>query len=438
MDFEDNGRPLKKSGLGQPKSERVSREWEKISSRKELSTREKLERLIRLTRETRREKRTFVLEAAERRPPLQVFENHFPVQSRYGRVPLTAGLRIGGKALSFLSRNESFRSLDLRSALFLDCETTGLSGGVGVVAFLVGLGFYSQDKFHVVQFFLGDLAAEEQLIRELRLFFSQMDFRSVVTFNGKAFDLPLLETRFILHRENLVLSELPHLDFLFPARSLWGHRHESCRLFYLAREVLNADRAEDIPSAEIPARYFQFLRSGEFELIEPVLYHNQEDILSLLGLVTVGGSLVEGETEAWPESSPDGLDFYGVARILESRGELDLSARFIERALEAKLPEEISVLAKKKLAHYFKHQREWEQAVRLWEEITPLGHLASFRELAMYYEHREKDYARARQLAEEGFVLAQGVSSAYSRDFARRLERLTRKLARLRSTSGDK
>lgn len=433
MDFEDKLRQIRKSGSRGARSERINRAWQEIAQQRELSTREKLERLIRLTKEAGPKKEPPVPAASERRLPLQIFENDFPIHVRYGRVPIAAGLKISGKSLFLLSRDENFRILNLRSALFLDCETTGLSGGVGVVPFLVGLGFYGEDKFHVVQFFLGDLASEEQLIHELQLFFSRMNFQSVVTFNGKAFDLPLLETRFILHRADLVLSGLPHLDFLFAARNLWAHKHESCRLYFLAQEVLGADRTEDIPSVEIPARYFQFLRSGDFGLIEPILYHNQEDILSLLGIVTVGGALLDEEMEAVNECRLDGLDLFGAARVLESRGDVERSALFIRRALETKLPEDISVLAKKKLASYFKRQRDWEQAVRLWEQVTPLGHLFCFRELAMYYEHREKDYEKARQLAEEGFILAQGMSKSYTRDFSRRLERLKKKLAHLKT-----
>ena len=122
------------------------------------------------------------------------------------------------------------------------------------------------------------------MLEELSAFFRDGKFRSIVTYNGKAFDVPLLETRFILKRQKYVLNEWPHLDFLFSARSLWKHKYDSCRLFHLAREVVAADRSEDIPGAEIPQRYFDYLRTGDFGLIEPILYHNQEDILSLLGL----------------------------------------------------------------------------------------------------------------------------------------------------------
>jgi uncharacterized protein YprB with RNaseH-like and TPR domain len=430
MELEDRLKLLKKARASRSRQEAIEKAWQKIGQSPELTTKEKLEKLISLTRTEPKKKEIAGLAEPDSREPFQVFENHFSFRSRYGRVSIGRGLKIKGQALSLLSRDQSFDELDLSSSLFLDLETTGLSGGVGVVPFLVGLGFYREAKFQVLQFFLGDLAAEEELIKELRLFFSQMNFRSVVTFNGKAFDLPLLETRFILKGEVLDLSGLPHLDFLFAARSLWGHKHESCRLYHLAREVLNAEREEDIPSAEIPFRYFQFLRSGDFGLVEPVLYHNQEDILSLLGVVIVGASFFAEEEEPAEERLGDAMDLFGAAKILERTGEFDKSALFIRKALEGGLSGEISLLARKKLASYFKKHQEWEKAVRLWQEMTPLNQLFCFRELAMYYEHRAKDYVRAKQVSEEGLCLASGVSLVYEQDFIHRLDRLKRKINR--------
>jgi len=428
MEFEDRLKLLKKARASRSRPEAIDKTWQKIDRSPDLSTKEKLEKLISLTRTGPGKKEKAGLAEPDKREPFQVFENHFSLHSRYGRVSIGRGLRIKGQALSLLSRDQSFEDFDLSSSLFLDLETTGLSGGVGVVPFLVGLGFYREGKFHVLQFFLGDLAAEDELIQELRLFFSQMNFRSIVTFNGKAFDLPLLETRFILKGEILDLSGLPHLDFLFAARSLWGHKYESCRLYHLAREVLSADRAEDISSAEIPFRYFQFLRSGDFGLVEPVLYHNQEDILSLLGVVIVGASFFAEEEEQEEGKLGDAMDLFGAAKILERTGEFDKSALFIRKALEGGLSGEVSLLARKKLASYFKKHQEWEKAVRLWTEMTPLRQLFCFRELAMYYEHRAKDYVRAKQVSEEGLCLAGGVSRVYEQDFIHRLNRLKRKM----------
>jgi uncharacterized protein YprB with RNaseH-like and TPR domain len=428
MDQADKLRLLRKQRGSRNRTETISRTWLEIEKGAGASTKEKLEKLINLTRVTRTDAPAFPPAEPPKRKPLEVMENQYNLRSRYGKIPLSAGLKISGEVLALLSRDKSFSGLDLSSALFLDLETTGLSGGVGVLPFLVGLGYFREDRFQVSQFFLGDPAGEERLVRELRTFFDQMDFRSVVTFNGKAFDLPLLETRFILHREALPLSVLPHLDFLFSARSLWSHKHESCRLCHLAREMLDAERDEDIPPAEIPLRYFEFLRTGEHSLIEPIIYHNQEDLLSLLGVVIRGAAVFSEEKETELEFEADAMDLFGAATLLERRGESERSARFMSRALEGRLSEEVTVLAKAKLASHFKRNRDWPKAIRLWQEMTPFNQLASYRELAMYYEHRERDYEKARQIAEEGLAAASGTSGNMEKDFFHRLGRLKRKL----------
>jgi tetratricopeptide (TPR) repeat protein len=257
-----------------------------------------------------------------------------------------------------------------------------------------------------------------------------MNFQSVVTYNGKGFDIPLLETRFILHRQPFLLSSLPHLDFLYSARSLWRHKHESCKLYHLSREVVQADRSEDIPSAEIPWRYFQYLRTGNFELMEPVLYHNQEDILSLLGVVVIGSLICSEEKQ---DELADAMDLYGVGKIMENIGEVEKSVQFYKRALDGRLSDEVSLLAKRRVSHFLKKSSKWDEAISLWEEIASASEVSSaqlysLRELAMYFEHRMKKYEEAKRITEEGFVLSRGVSSYYEKDFAHRLERLRRKI----------
>jgi len=437
MDFEDKLRLIKKERASRTRAESINRAWVDIEKRPGVSTKEKLERLITLTRTPKREKPDVTLPEPPKRKPLEILENYYNLHSRYGKIPIAGGLKISGEVLALLSRDRSFADLDLSTALFLDLETTGLSGGVGVIPFLVGLGYFRDDRFRISQFFLGDLAEEERLIRELEQFFAQLDFRSVVTFNGKAFDLPLLETRFILHRKVLPLSGLPHLDFLFSARSLWSHKHESCRLYHLAQQVLEADREEDIPSAEIPHRYFEFLRTGEYSLIEPILYHNQEDLLSLLGVVISGAAVFSEEKEDEPELAADAMDLFGAAKLLERTGESERSARFMRRALEGRLSEEIAVLAKMKLASHFKKNRDWAKAISLWQEMTPLNQPTCYRELAIYYEHREGDYEKARQAAEGGLTAATGTSRSLEKDFSHRLERLKHKIER-KSKKKDK
>ncbi len=427
MDIEDRLRFLKKEREARRRPDPISRTWQAIDTESGLSTKEKLERLIRLTKTGDQPKPRPGPKG--RRPSFQLVENHYHLDTKYGKTRLTAGLEIRGEVLSLLGRDRSFVDRDLHSALFLDLETTGLSGGAGTVPFLIGLGFYRDNKFHVLQFFLEDLAAEAAMVRDFAAFLAGMDFRSVVSYNGKCYDMPLLESRFILHRQALALSGLPHLDFLFPARTLWSHKQESCRLCQLARDILEVGRGEDIPSAEIPWRYFEYLRTGDFSLIEPVLYHNQEDLLSLLGVVIAGAGLLSEDAGRADGPPPDAMDLFGAAKVYEKTGDRQRCAYLITRALNGRLTGKVEIEAKKKLAAHFKKSHDWEKAAALWEEMASLRDLSCLRELAMYHEHRRKDLRQAIEVSEQGLEAAAGVSPIYESDFSRRLARLRANLA---------
>ncbi len=442
MEIKDKLEQLKKERKTRAriKSQFVKDTWEEIQKAEDISTKDKLERLINLTHEEKPQQPQPAPSEPLEREPLQFYENPYPLDSRYGKITLSSGLNIKGDILTLLSKDSAFKTLDLSTALFLDLETTGLSGGTGIVPFLVGMGYYRDDKFYVSQYFLGELAEEERMIQELDQFFTEMNFQSIVTYNGKCFDMPLLETRFILQKQPFSLSELPHLDFLFPARSLWKHKHESCRLSHLAHEVIQTGRTEDIPSAEIPGRYFQYLHTGNFDLIEPIIYHNQEDILSLLGVVVVGAHIF---SEGKEEKLADAMDLYGAGKVMENVGEIEKSIYYFERALGGNLSDEVSLLAKKKLSYYFKRNKEWDRAIFIWKEIAALNEISinelfSFRELAMYYEHREKEYEEARKIAEEGLVLSMGISSSFEGDYRHRLERLKHKIKKQEEEQPDK
>jgi uncharacterized protein YprB with RNaseH-like and TPR domain len=437
MDIEERLKLLKKSRDLRRRTRRdsVEKTWASLGKDQNLSEKEKLEKLIHLTvaRTSKPEAERPPFEPLPREP-LKLVENSYPLQSRYGKNLIADGLAIRGETLYYLSKNESFKDLDLSSALFIDLETTGLAGGTGTLAFLVGMGYFRNGKFNIGQYFLGEPADEARMIEELAAFFREMDFQSVVTYNGKAFDLPLLETRFVLNRKPLMLSDLPHLDLLFSARSLWKHKHESCRLCHLAQEIVEAERAEDIPSAEIPYIYSTYLRSGDYSLIEPILYHNQEDLLSLLGLTIAAAKLFVEDREA---EEFDAMDMIGVGKVFESAGDLEKSVERFERALKGDLPAGISLTIKAKLSIHYKRNADYEKAVTLWQDISNRHEnpLEALRELAMYFEHKQKNYEEAKRTAEEGLALAMNGSASlrgkdFRKDFEHRLERLNDKIRR--------
>jgi uncharacterized protein YprB with RNaseH-like and TPR domain len=434
MPLEDKLKQLRRERDARSRAQSVESAWEKLGENDGLTVKQKLERLIALTDKgkglaVRAEERPA---EKKRREPVQVFENSYVLGASYGQIPIAMGLQIPADILGFLSRDASFEGLDLSTALVLDLETTGLAGGTGTVPFLVGLAYYRDERFKVTQFFLNEMAEEDRLVRELAQFILDMGFKSLVTYNGKAFDVPLVETRFALHRTPCPLRGMPHLDFLFSARSLWKHKYDSCRLFHLAQQIVQAERAEDIPGAEIPLRYFQYIRSGDFSLIDPILYHNQEDLLSLLGVVVAGAILVERNREAAARGEGDPMDLYGVARLFERAGDAATSAALLQKALSGGrgLTAEVSLVARKKLSHHFKKTKDWDKALPFWQEMAAGEEVDCFRELSMYFEHTAKDYDEAIRVATEGLALTKGKSPAAEKDFEKRIARLRGKASK--------
>ena len=441
MALEDKLKQLRREREARTRAQKIETTWEKIDEDAGLTVKQKLERLITLTDKgrgmaVRTEARTA---EKKRREPVQVFENSYVLGACYGQIPISMGLQIPGHILSFLSREGEFAELDLSSAVFLDLETTGLAGGTGTVPFLVGLAYYRDERFNVTQFFLNEMAEEDRLVRELGQFVKDMGFKSIVTYNGKAFDMPLVETRFAMHRTPCPLRGLPHLDFLFSARSLWKHKYDSCRLFNLAQQIVQAERSEDIPGGEIPLRYFQYIRSGDFSLIDPILYHNQEDLLSLLGVVVAGAVLVERNRDAAARGEDDAMDLYGVAKLFERAGDAATSAALLEKALAGGrgLTAEVTHHARKKLSHHFKKNKDWDRALVFWQEMAGGEEVDCFRELSMYFEHTAKDYMEAIRVATEGWALAKGKSSAAERDFEKRIARIKGKMAKSKGAPGQ-
>src|SRR5205807_6902953 len=208
--------------------------------------------------------------------------------------------------------------------LFLDTETTGLAGGTGTYAFLIGLAWWDAGGLQVEQFFMRDFAEEHSLLQELSRRIKERPV--LVTFNGKSFDWPLLENRFTMTRSIAVPKLAAHLDLLHPARALWKRRLGSVRLVELERHVLDAprlgwQRENDVSSALIPQFYFDYLRGGPAEPLAAVVRHNQMDLRGLAALFGKINALISQQTGGATEI--ESLDLFGLSRFLQRRGESD-------------------------------------------------------------------------------------------------------------------
>src|SRR5438067_12743255 len=281
--------------------------------------------------------------------------------------------------------------------LFLDTETTGLAGGSCTYAFLVGIAWWEGGGLEIEQFFMREYSEERALLFALRERIAEHPV--LVTFNGKSFDWPLLETRYRMSRKISVPTPHAHLDFLHPARSLWRLRLGSVRLSELERHVLGWNRGADLLSGQIPQIYFDYLRGGSPERLVPVLNHNQMDLRGLAALSNRILSLL-GDAE---NLGHDGLDLFGVSRICDKRGERTRARKLYEKSIAAVLPTETDRAARRSLALLAKREGDFESACELWKD--DLGNsrhgYEAYEQLAIYYERNARDPEESRQFVRQ-------------------------------------
>jgi len=351
----------------------------------------------------------------------------FDPQHRHGQQTLSRASQIAPGPLRLLAKAGTPLT-DGRRLLYLDTETTGLAGGTGTYAFLVGAGFFDGEVFEVRQYFMRDLDEEPALLAALDAVFR--DFDGFVTYNGAGFDLPLLETRFVLARRRWPDDRF-HLDLLGPARRVWSARLADCRLATLERHVLRFTRDDDLPGALIPAVYFDYLRRKRLGDLPRVFEHNRHDILSLAALT--GWLATSVERAPVPDFHPEEL--VGLGRLWEAT-DLDRGLACYRMALERGLESPGRERVLLRLARREKGLARWDEARALWEEATRAGRgfdPRPWEEIAKLYEHRRSDFATARDVVEDALSRARVHRSPTSvlSAFEHRLERLTRRLARL-------
>jgi uncharacterized protein len=313
----------------------------------------------------------------------------FAAEYRHGQASILP--EVPFRALAAWAREPRFMELPLESYAFLDTETSGLAGGTGTYAFLVGVGRFLEGEFHLEQFFMRDPAEEASMLESLAEFLAPM--QALVTFNGKAFDAPLLLTRYSLHSIPSPFADFAQLDLLPLARSLWRDRLPSRALKYLEENVLAAPRtSEEVPGYEIPYLYFDYLRTGDARPLKGVFYHNAMDVVAMAALLSHVNALLE---DPFGEMIEHGLDVVALGKLFENLGEWEMAARLFERGLEMDLPETDFWLAVQRLSHLQKRRGDMETAIGLWERAAGQGHVYAHVELAKYHEHHRHDYAEA-------------------------------------------
>lgn len=313
-----------------------------------------------------------------------------------------------------------------------DLETTGLSGGSGTVAFVVGFGCFEGGRFHTWQFVLPSFASERGLLAAVSEAVARA--HTLVTFNGKSFDVPFMEMRWLYHRLETPMPGVRHLDLLHPARRFWGP--DTGGLSVLEHRMLGFHRPDDVPGAEIPARYFRYLRTSDPAPLKGVLLHNQLDLVSLGILTGLACRLVDGG----PDEADDAQQCLGLGRVFERAGERRRAVDCYERLAEgaqtsAPWPVHLDLQAEalSRVASALRRQRRYDDAAEVWAKLVDLGRPTgalereALRALAIHNEHRVKDTRQALDFARRAY---DGERTRHRlRDGEKRLSRLERRLS---------
>lgn len=368
-----------------------------------------------------------------------VRESVYPLTYCHGSCPLDLAATISEPAWRALGGHVPGGSdvsagqwqVPLTECAFLDVETSGLAGGTGTVAFLIGLALVESDCVRVRQYFMPDFGDEPALLCAVNADLTGR--RTLVTYNGKTFDWPLLETRFVMNRLRPAMRSPLHIDLLHAARRIWQEHLADRRLATVEAQILGHERTDDVPGALIPALYFAYQRGGDARPLRPVLEHNEQDLISLIALL----GLI-GEALADPVNSRlrHAAEYHGLGRWCVDLGFPETGLLCLELARRNPLSPGAEEHLLRDLAGLYKRLRQQDDANRIWESLVAAGVLSTqpYVELAKYHEHTERDYGAALELVERALSLASlptGQAAGRERsELLHRRERLLRKLQR--------
>jgi uncharacterized protein YprB with RNaseH-like and TPR domain len=321
---------------------------------------------------------------------------------RHGSVDISSLAELPADLLAQLSAGSIPSSHPTKWA-FLDTETTGLAGGSGTYAFLIGVGSIAPEGFRLRQFFMRDYADERSQLHRLAEYLEPFDV--LITYNGKAYDQPLLETRFRMSRARHPFDRLEHLDLLFGARRLWKLRRESCRLVDLEFQILGVERQGDLPGEMIPYVYFDYLRTEQAFRLVPIFHHNALDILSLACLTAIVPFAFRSPEDA---ALRHGSDVIGLARWLQQAERREEALRLYRRAVDMGLPDALLFKTLWDIAALEKRLGRPDAALAGIADLAASPNpyrVRAMEELAKHFEHRERNYNMALEMTRNALAL---------------------------------
>jgi hypothetical protein len=371
--------------------------------------------------------------------PCVVKEIVYPLATMRGGVTMAATLHTSGQAVASCARNRQMASFSMRHAAFIDTETTGLAGGAGTFAFMVGIGTFEPagpDTAYVVrQVFMRHPGEERALLHVTESILARCG--GLVSFNGRAFDQPLLATRFAMHRQPSPLEGMAHLDLLPAARQRWRLRLPSCAMGVLEKEILGFQRSqEDVPGWLIPAIYQDYARTGDGAPVARVFYHNQEDIANMAPLAAILCAPFETRGNVLPNLDLHPVDYVSLGRCFEELQEPKLGEQAYRLALATALPDDVRATALERLGYLLKRQERRAEALAIWQdwitsipEFNPLPYV----ELAKHHEWQGADLPAARKWTLWALHQARQMPAGLARDetladLEHRLSRIEAKL----------
>jgi uncharacterized protein YprB with RNaseH-like and TPR domain len=369
--------------------------------------------------------------------PVWMVETAYDEGYLHGRVEISPAIQSG--ALGILDSVASGGAAKPATMAVIDTETTGLAGGTGTYAFIMGIGFWSHNRFIVRQYILRDFSEEPAQLMALADDFKRTS--SILTYNGKTFDIPLLRTRYRINRLEIPFTDHVHLDLVHPCRRLYKRHFDSFNLSFLEIKLLGFERADDVPPHLIPRIYFDYLQNRDDSVLLPILNHNRDDILSLYGLAQETSRRID---LALSHCCDDDMLLLSLGQIMFKTGEYAKSMDLLSSIKLQFAPRDVadeSLMLKSLTA---KKIRDWPTAIETWREMQKAGRFGFYPhiELAKHHEHRLRDFKTALDLTNMAFKLVEferefASPSAYEGQLATLRRRRIRLLKRLASNDSD-
>lgn len=361
-----------------------------------------------------------------------VYENFYPLDHIHGNLNLAVDF--DPERIFEWAKIQNGVLKNPPDEIFLDTETTGLAGGTGTFAFMVGVGRFTETGFQTSQLFMRDPGDEKAMLAYLEKYIA--GHALLVSFNGKSFDIPILKTRYELNLIPNPFTQFGHIDVLHLARKIWRMRLENRSLKDLENHILEFQRAEEeIPGWLVPQLYVDYLHSQDATPLKGVFYHNEMDVVSLAVLYK---HLAKFMSDPFSLEKLEGLDVVALAKLDEEFGRFEDALHLYQSGIEAGLPDMHYASTFSRYGHIFRQQQNWQMAIQAWEKAVEYGHIESAIDLAKTYEHKMVDLSTAQmwtikciQMVEHS-TLRKYQKRELSQQLEKRLKRINLKITSLK------